>query len=86
MKFPCIVYTLSGGNERRANDSLYSFRKRYTVTVISTDVDEGESWRPSARDDGLIESFLKEFPMSSYDRSFTSDNLSHTVFTLYFHS
>ena len=60
MSFPCITYSLGGANVLRANDTIHRFIKKYTVTIITGDVDEGEEWRPSAREDGLIESFLKQ--------------------------
>lgn len=84
MSFPCIKYNLSGADVLRANDSIHRFMKRYSVTIITRDVDEGEEWRPSAREDGIIEGFLKTFEHSSFDRPFKSDNLMHFVFTLYF--
>lgn len=84
MSFPCIVYNFSGGDVLRANDTIHRFIKRYTVTYITSDVDEGEAWRSSAKEGGLVENFLRSFPMSSFDRPFKSDNLMHFVFTLYY--
>lgn len=84
MSFPCIVYKLSGADVLRANDTIHRFVKRYSVTYISTDVDEGESWRPSAKEGGLIENFLRTFEHSSFERPFKSDNKMHFVFSLYY--
>lgn len=72
MKYPCIVYTRSGGNTRHANDMPYNFRRRYTVTVIDPDPDS------------IIPDYIAtHFPMCDADRSYSVDNLYHHVFTLY---
>lgn len=84
MKYPCIVYKRSGVNLLRADDSIHRFLNHYTITYITSDVDEGEEWRPSAMEGGLIQNFLKTFPYSSFDRQFKSDNMLHVVFSLYY--
>lgn len=72
MKYPCIVYNLSSGDTKYADDYVYSFTRRYNVTIIDKDPD-------SEIPDGM-----SRFKMCSFDRMFTSDNLNHFVFNLYY--
>lgn len=72
MSYPCFVYSFDDVNERHANDKSYIQRDRYTVTYITKEA------MPSA----VIESLLN-FPYSSMDRHYSSDNLHHFAFTLY---
>lgn len=72
MVYPCIVYGLSDVDSKYADNLLYSFRKKYTVTLASRDPDTD-----------LVDKLLK-LPMCSFDRSFVSDNLNHYVFDIYF--
>lgn len=71
MKYPCIVYSLDTINTRYANNNSYFHTKRYRVTVIDKDPDS------------LIPERILSLPFCSFDRSFTSDNLNHWVFSLY---
>lgn len=71
MKYPCIVYERSGGDSDYADDNPYSYRFRYTVTVIDRNPDS------------LIPGKVALLPMCNIDRHFTSNNLNHDVFTLY---
>lgn len=73
MKYPCIKYSLSGMDNRHANNKLYKNMNRYEVIVIDYDPD------------GTIHmSILNRFQMCSYDRSYKADNLNHHVLTLYY--
>lgn len=73
MKYPCIVYERSTGDTLFAGNLPYRFTVQYTVTIISKDPDYD-----------LIEKVAKHFPMSRYNRHFTSDNLNHDVFMIYY--
>lgn len=73
MTYPCIVYARSGMDQRNADDCLYNYITRYELTYIDPDPDSD-----------MPELILRNFPMSKFDRSFTSDNLNHTTFTLYY--
>lgn len=73
MKYPCIRYSKSGINNKRADDRIYTSTNRYEVTVIDSDPDSI-----------IHEKILDEFPMCSFDRSYTSDNLNHKTLTLYY--
>lgn len=72
MKYPCIVYKREKIDTRHANNRPYVHHDRYSVTSIDTDP---ESQTPNK---------IADFPMCSHDRHFTSDNLHHEVFTLYY--
>lgn len=73
MEYPCIKYSISGVNITRANGGVYLSVNKYEVTVIDYDSDS-KIW----------EKVLTRFPMCSFDRAYTADNLYHTVLTLYY--
>lgn len=72
LEYPCIVFERSGIRTDSADNRKYLKHKRYTVTFISKDTDSE------------IPDLLSELEYCSFDRRFTSDNLYHDVFTLYF--
>lgn len=73
LKYPCILYNLNDTSTRFADNRAYSIRKRYSVTYIST--------RP---DSNIEEDLQNYFPLCTFDRFFTSDNLNHYSFNLYY--
>lgn len=72
MQYPAIVYSLSGIKELHANDSSYLRRRRYTLTLIDKNPDSP-----------YLDEILA-FPRARFDRSFSSNNLTHFVFELYY--
>lgn len=72
IEYPAIVYSKSKIDTDKANNSIYSKRIRYDITVIDK--------RP---DNPVIDKLL-ELPYCSYDRPYKSDNLNHDVLTLYY--
>lgn len=72
MKYDCIRYNRVGGDTNYAGDGVYAFRWAYSVTAISKNPDSA------------IPDYLAHFPMSSFDRFYTADNLNHWVFTIYY--
>lgn len=72
MSYPCIVYGIDGMDIKRADDRPYLTAKRYSITIIDKDPDS------------VIPDRLLTLPYCSFDRCYTSDNLNHWVFTLYF--
>lgn len=72
MKYPAIVYSRSNISNTFANDSVYKQSLAYAVTVIDEDPDSE-----------IVEK-VSRLPMCSFDRHFTSDNLNHDVFTIYY--
>lgn len=73
MKYPCIKYSRSGIDHKRANDMIYGNTNRYEVIVIDPDPDSK-----------IPEKILSHFRMCSFDRGYAADNLNHFVITLYY--
>ena len=74
LKYPCIVYSRSTGDTQYADDLGYIHMPRYTLTVISQDPDYAAT----------IERKLLDIPRCRSDRHYTSDNLNHDTYNLYF--
>lgn len=72
MNYPCIVYSINDFRTTFADNNPYFHCKRYTVTVIDRNPDS------------LIPDSVAQLPMCKFDRHFTSDNLHHNVFNLYY--
>lgn len=72
MAYDCIVYSRSHIDSVFANNQPYLLHERYTLTVIYRDPDSDLPKR------------IASLPRCVHDRHFTSDNLNHDVFTLYF--
>lgn len=73
MEYPCIKYSLSGMDTKRADDAVYLGTKRYEIIVIDYDSDSE-----------IPDKILANFPMCSFDRQYVADGLYHTVLTLYY--
>jgi len=73
LHYPCIIYSLSRINSRKANNHFYFGHKKYDIQVIDKDPDST-----------IPEALLEHFPMCSYDRTFVSDNLNHFNLSLYY--
>lgn len=73
MKYPCFVYQLSTGDTLFADNSGYRSTDRYQVTYITLDPDCEELRKKVSR-----------LPMCTFDRHYTSDNLNHYVYNLYY--
>lgn len=72
MQYPAIVYSKANIRTRHADDRKYLRNLSYEIIVIDRDADNP-----------VIDKIL-ELPMSSFDRTYKSDNLYHDVLTLYF--
>lgn len=72
MKYRCIRYSKTGVRQFRANDGNYRMVDEYELTVIDPNPD---SELPSA--------IMLAFPMCSFDRMYTANNLNHFVLKLY---
>lgn len=72
MKYPCIVYERNNADTEFADNASYIYRKRYTITVIDKNPDSA------------IPDSVAKFPYCIEDRWFSSDNLNHWVFNLYY--
>ena len=72
LQYPAIVYSRSNIDNTNADDAMYTQNRSYEVTVID------------ANPDSSIVDRLSRIPKCRFDRHFSSDNLNHDVFTLYF--
>ena len=72
LKYPCIIYTLSGERVRHADDALYFHRDRYTINVIDKNPDSE------------IPDKIRALPYCTFDRFYTADNLNHFVYTIFY--
>lgn len=71
MDYPAIKYSLSGRDQKYANNATYTSAKRYEVTVMDFD------------EDSPIADEILKLPLCKFDRAYTVSGLHHTVFTLY---
>jgi hypothetical protein len=71
MEYPCIKYSLSGMDQKYANNALYAGMNRYEIITIDYDPDS------------VIHSEIIKLPMCKFDRAYTADGLHHKVYTLY---
>lgn len=72
MQYPCIVYNRDSSSTDFADNQPYRSKKRYQVTVIDYDPDSE------------IPDRVESLPLCSFNRFFTTDQLNHTVFNLFF--
>ena len=72
MKYPAIVYSLEDIENVHSNNSVYKQNIAYQITVIDKDPDSE------------IAKKVSKLPMCRFNRHFTSDNLNHDVFILYY--
>lgn len=71
MKYPAIVYNRDDVDTKYAGNLPYSTRKRYELTVISSNPDS------------QIPDKVAKLPMTSFVRFFSANGLNHDVFTIY---
>ena len=72
MNYPAIVYSRNDISSKHGDDIPYMQSVSYQVTVIDKDPDS------------TIVSDIAKLPYCRFNRHFTSDNLNHDVFTLYY--
>lgn len=72
INYPCIIYKRTSADTSFANNQPYINKRRYQITVID------------ANPDSLIPEKIKLLPMCVYDRHYTSNNLNHDIFNIYF--
>lgn len=72
LKYPCILYKLGDIDVKRANGCPYLKSKLFTVTAIDRDPDSP------------LPDLIGKLPYATFDRFYTSSNLNHWVYKLYF--
>lgn len=72
INYPAIIYSLNSFLDINANNKLYLSKTSYSITLINKNPDN------------VFVDKIKQLPYCSFDRSYTSDNLNHYVFTIYY--
>lgn len=72
ISYPCIVYSLNGHYNRAADNRSYHRRREYELVFITRDPDSE-----------MIEK-IADLPYCSMGRPYSSDNLYHYPYTIYF--
>lgn len=73
LKYPCIIYSSDTIDTQYADDHSYILVVRYDVTFITKNPDSEVPFN-----------LLRHFEQIKSDRNFTSDNLHHYTFNLYY--
>lgn len=73
LHYPCIIYKLVGGYQRRGDDKNYIFTKRYQVTLIHKNPDND-----------VVDKIVWHFKMCTFSNAFSNDGLNHYIFDLYY--
>src|SRR5215475_12234130 len=72
LSYPCILYSRNYAAGQFADNLVYSYTRRYMITVIDRDPDSE------------IPDKIAAMPMSVYNRFYVSDDLNHDVFNVYY--
>ena len=71
LSYPCAIYELTDMDTVYANNKPYRVDKAYQITIIDKDPDS------------KIPDKVAALPQTRFVRYFTSDNLNHYVFIIY---
>ncbi len=72
LKYPCIIYHLDTANDVHAEDKIYRRLYRYSLTYITKNPEDP------------MRDLIDDLQYCSFNRFFTSDNLNHFVYTIYY--
>lgn len=72
LSYPCIIYELDDFDFKYANDKKYTRTTRFSIKLITKSPDTA------------ISNKILDLPYSSFDRYYTSDNLNHYIFEIYY--
>lgn len=72
LKYPAIVYQLSGMDIQYSNDGVYKTKKAYTLILIDPNPDTP-----------LVD-VMKMMPLCRFNTFYQADNLNHYVFSIYY--
>ena len=72
LSYPCIKYNREKIDVKRADNTVYIKRNKYSISVIGT------------RDTDKAVSELLCLPYCTYNREYTVGGLTHTVLTIFF--
>jgi hypothetical protein len=72
MNYPCIVYQLDNMLNEHADNQPYRNLRRYLVMSVDRDPDS------------VLPEKISKLPTCSFNRAYSTSNLNHVAFTLYF--
>ncbi|MFA6728919.1 MAG: hypothetical protein WCS17_12020 [Prevotella sp.] len=72
LKYPCILYSHDRSDSQFGDNHAYIYKKRYQITVIDP------------KPDNPVLDKLPLLPQCLFDRHYSSDNLHHYIFNIYF--
>lgn len=72
MRYPAIVYNLSDIENKHADDGVYSFTNQYQITLIDRNPETDVIYK------------INQLQTANFIRSYSSDNLNHWVFEIFF--
>ena len=72
MKYPAIVYSLNNIEKFHASNEIHKQNIAYTIAYIDEDPDSENVEK------------ISKLPYCNFDRFYTSDNLNHYIFTIYY--
>ena len=70
MRYPAVVYHLRDISKQHADNRIYGYRRRYTITYITRDPDDPAVGRIGA------------LPYCAFDRAYVAENLNHYSYTI----
>lgn len=72
IEYPAIIYSRSDIDNRFADNNVYLQNHKYQVIVVDKNPDSA------------IVDAVSKLPTANFDRHYTSDNLNHDVFTVFY--
>lgn len=75
IKYPCFIYNQSPIYTITADDKKYLYMGHYSLTYIDSNVERAMAMKMK---------ILDSFEHISFERAFTSENLNHDVYNLYY--
>lgn len=72
LRYPCIIYERDRSRTDHADNVPWSVKRGYAVTVIDRDPDSA------------VLGQIERIPSCTFSRHFTTDNLNHDVFNIFF--
>lgn len=73
MNYPCIRFKLDGADVKYASNTPYRMMVKYQIIYVTNKVD-----------DDMITQLPSQLRYCSFDRQYTSDNLYHYVFGVFY--
>lgn len=72
LKYPCVIYKLENYLHHYGSNKKYDGYKRYNVTYVDKDPDS------------VVPDEIGQLPFSSFNTFYTSENLNHWSFSIYY--